>query len=154
MDRIASFEHEHPDLSERLAEFGVLPMFGFPTQSRYLYTRRPTTGRPWPPALAIQRDLRMAVSEFAPGNEIVLDKLIYRSVGVIDIHPSRGQLSYYNDPFGEVRTVGLCERCKNVQEQPGSACGNCGASGESDFRHVQLSKPAGFRALMDPRRTL
>jgi hypothetical protein len=89
----------------------------------------------------------MAVSEFAPGNEIVLDKLVYRSIGVIDIYPSRGQLDYYRDPFGEVRVVGLCERCKNVQENPGVACGNCGAAGEDEFRHVELSKPAGFRAL-------
>jgi superfamily II DNA/RNA helicase len=146
VDRISGHEHEHPDLSERLAEFGVLPMFGFPTQSRYLFTRRPTSGRPWPPTSVVQRDLRMAVSEFAPGNEIVLDKLVYRSIGLIDIYPSRGQLDYYRDPFGEVRVVGLCERCKNVQEQPGVACGNCGASGEDEFRHVELSKPAGFRA--------
>jgi Lhr-like helicase len=145
VDRIAAHDHEHPDLSERLAEFGVLPMFGFPTQSRYLFAHRPTTARPWPPASAVQRDLRMAVSEFAPGNEIVVDKLVYRSIGVIDIYPSRGQLDYYRDPFGDIRVVGLCERCKNVQEQPAQACNNCGADGD-DFRHVQLSKPAGFRA--------
>jgi len=138
-------EHEHPDLSERLAEFGVLPMFGFPTQSRYLFARRPVNARPWPPQSAVQRDLRMAVSEFAPGNEIVIDKMVYRSIGLIDIYPSRGQLDYYRDPFGEIRVVGLCERCKNVQEDPGEACDNCGAAGD-DFRHVQLCKPAGFRA--------
>jgi Lhr-like helicase len=145
VDRIAAHDHEHPDLSERLAEFGVLPMFGFPTQSRYLFAHRPATARPWPPTNAVQRDLRMAVSEFAPGNEIVVDKLVYRSIGLIDIYPSRGQLDYYRDPFGDVRVVGLCERCKNVQERPAQACSNCGAGGD-DFRHVQLSKPAGFRA--------
>ncbi len=145
VDRIAAFEHEQPELSERLAEFGVLPMFGFPTQSRYLYTKRPTGPRPWPPPSAVQRDLRMAVSEFAPGNEIVLDKLVYRSIGVIDVRPSRGNVDYFHDPFGEVRPVGLCERCKNVQEEPGSVCNNCGAT-DSDFRQVDLAKPAGFRA--------
>ena len=145
IDGFAAHEHEHPDLSERLAEFGVLPMFGFPTQSRYLFAQRPTHARPWPPASAVQRDLRMAVSEFAPGNEIVVDKLVYRSIGLIDIYPSRGQLDYYRDPFGQIRIVGLCERCKNVQEQPAQACNNCGGAGD-DFRHVELSKPAGFRA--------
>ncbi len=145
VDRIAALDREHPDLSERLAEFGVLPMFGFPTQSRYLFARRPMNARPWPPESAVQRDLRMAVSEFAPGNEIVVDKIVYRSIGLIDIYPSRGQLDYYRDPFGQIRVVGLCERCKNVQEQPAGACNNCGAEGD-DFRHVQLSKPAGFRA--------
>ena len=146
VSRIAALEHEHPDLSERLAEFGILPMFGFPTQSRYLFTQRPAGARPWPPPTAVQRDLRMAVSEFAPGNEIVLDKLVYRSIGLIDCYPSRGQVDSFRDPFGEPRIVGLCERCKNVEDHPGTACSNCGAHDEAEFRHVQLAKPAGFRA--------
>jgi hypothetical protein len=33
-----------PDLSEALAQAGLLPMFGFPTQVRVLYTEAP---RPW-----------------------------------------------------------------------------------------------------------
>ena len=36
------------DLSQHLAEQGVLPRFGFPTRVRTLYTRKPD-GRDWPP---------------------------------------------------------------------------------------------------------
>ena len=35
-------------LSERLANAGVLPMFGFPTRVRYLYHKRPAVGGHWP----------------------------------------------------------------------------------------------------------
>ena len=36
-------------LSERLANAGILPMFGFPTRTRYLFHDRPTRAYPWPP---------------------------------------------------------------------------------------------------------
>ena len=74
-----------------------------------------------------------------------LDKLVYRSIGVVDCYPSRGQVDFFRDPFGEMRVVGLCERCKNVEDHPGTACSNCGANDGSEFRYVQLAKPAGFR---------
>lgn len=43
IDRIAHDEQRYPHayLSERLAYAGLLPMFGFPTQVRLLYQRRP-----------------------------------------------------------------------------------------------------------------
>src|SRR5207237_9732517 len=82
ISEIAALKNEQADLSQRLAERGLLPMFGFPTQSRYLFTQRPQSSDPWPPIGAIDRDLRIAISEFAPGNEVVIDKFVYRSVGV------------------------------------------------------------------------
>ncbi|MHC5720980.1 MAG: hypothetical protein ACYTX0_55405, partial [Nostoc sp.] len=36
-------------LSERLANAGLLPMFGFPTRVRSLYTRFPARANQWPP---------------------------------------------------------------------------------------------------------
>src|SRR5207249_2368393 len=91
----------YPDLSQRLAERGLLPMFGFPTQVRHLYTRLPRSSQPWPPEGAIDRDLRMAVSEFAPGNEIVLDKFVYRSIGAVGFRPTAaGPPDVLPDPLG------------------------------------------------------
>ena len=52
---VADLRDEHPDLSQRLAERGLLPLYGFPTQVRHLYTERPDAvtalaarGRPRP----------------------------------------------------------------------------------------------------------
>ena len=49
-------------LSERLANAGVLPMFGFPTRVRYLYHNRPAQGGRWPPEEVVDRPLDIAIS--------------------------------------------------------------------------------------------
>lgn len=145
IDDIATLENEHPDLSQRLAEHGLLPMFGFPTQARYLFTRYPRASQPWPPAGAIDRDLRIAVSEFAPGNEIVVDKFVYRSVGLVGFVPRPNQRPRpQHDPLGRTMRVGLCDTCKNIDETPAERCGTCGE--ELAYREIDLAFPAGFRA--------
>ncbi len=142
---IAAMKNEQPDLSQRLAERGLLPMFGFPTQSRYLFTQRPKSSDPWPPVGAIDRDLRIAISEFAPGNEVVIDKFVYRSVGVVGFQPMGArQPKGLVEPLGRMMRVGLCDVCKNIDEKPGSNCGTCGEI--TGYREVDLAFPIGFRA--------
>jgi hypothetical protein len=141
---VALLQDEHPDLSQRLAEHGLLPMFGFPTQVRHLYTRLPRRSRPWPPRGAIDRDLRIAISEFAPGNEIVHEKVVYRAVGLAGFRLA-GTRVVPEPPLGPVMTVGLCEVCKGIDPHPTSVvCSNCGA-GPGNYEHHQLSRPSGFR---------
>jgi hypothetical protein len=68
-------------LAHTLAEAGLLPMYGMPTRVRNLYYgHRPSEegGREW---LAIDRDLDVAVHEFAPGSTLVKDKQLHRCVG-------------------------------------------------------------------------
>jgi Lhr-like helicase len=143
--RIAALRNEQPDLSQRLAERGLLPMFGFPTQARYLFTEQPKSSDPWPPVGAIDRDLRIAISEFAPGNEVVIDKFVYRSVGVVGFQPmGTRRPKGLEEPLGRTMRVGLCDVCKNIDEQPRSECGTCGEA--NDYREVDLSFPVGFRS--------
>jgi len=142
---LAALRNEQPDLSQRLAERGLLPMFGFPTQSRYLFTEQPKTSDPWPPVGAIDRDLRIAISEFAPGNEVVIDKFVYRSVGVVGFQPlGTRRPKGLEEPLGRTMRVGLCDVCKNIDEKPQEQCGTCGEA--SDYREVDLAFPIGFRA--------
>jgi Lhr-like helicase len=142
---IAALRNEQPDLSQRLAERGLLPMFGFPTQSRYLFTEQPKASDPWPPVGAIDRDLRIAISEFAPGNEVVIDKFVYRSVGVVGFQPQGTRRPKgLEEPLGRTMRVGLCDVCKNIDEKPRDQCGTCGEA--SDYREVDLAFPLGFRA--------
>jgi MrfA Zn-binding domain len=141
----AALPNDQPDLSQRLAERGLLPMFGFPTQARHLYTQLPRSSDPWPPVGAIDRDLRIAISEFAPGNEIVLDKFVYRSVGVVGFQPMGTRFPKgLEQPLGRTMPVGLCDVCKNIDETPGEACGTCGDA--SGYREVELAFPTGFRS--------
>ncbi|MCR5187433.1 MAG: DEAD/DEAH box helicase [Treponema sp.] len=65
-------------LSERLANAGLLPMFGFPTQVRNLYLDLYNTDK------TVDRPLDLSLSTFAPGCEVVKDKMIYKSVGFYD----------------------------------------------------------------------
>ena len=142
---IAALNNEQPDLSQRLAERGLLPMFGFPTQSRYLFTQRPRSSDPWPPVGAIDRDLRIAISEFAPGNEVVIDKFVYRSVGVVGFQPMGTRTPKgLEEPLGRTMRVGLCDVCKNIDEKPQPQCQTCGAI--DGYREVDLVFPIGFRA--------
>jgi len=76
------------DLSEMLAEAGVLPMFGFPTRSRYLFHEPPgSTPYPWPPRGVVDRELSIAASQFAPGSEVVKDKALLTSAGIAAWRP-------------------------------------------------------------------
>jgi hypothetical protein len=59
-------------------------MFGFPTRVRYLFHQIPgmhTTG--WPPERGvIDREMDIAISQFAPEGQSVKDDKIYTSIGV------------------------------------------------------------------------
>jgi len=136
-------------LSERLANAGVLPMFGFPTRTRYLFHERPTRSYPWPPDDVVDRELDIAISQFAPGAETVKDGLIHTSVGVVDYRPQGNRLVEASNPLGPPIAVGVCSACQAVdgtQPPPGS-CPVCGATPQQDpgYRVTNLAQPAGFR---------
>jgi hypothetical protein len=66
-------------LSERLANAGLLPMFGFPTRQRFLFHEAP---RALPAEGAVDRDLDIAISQFAPGSETVKDGVVHPPLGL------------------------------------------------------------------------
>ncbi|HUB33404.1 MAG TPA: DEAD/DEAH box helicase [Bryobacteraceae bacterium] len=133
------------NLSERLAEAGLLPMFGFPTRVRMLYHERPRFSD-WPPERGVvDRELDIAISQFAPGAETVKDGLIHTSIGVVDYVPGGGRIDEVPLPLGAARPIGLCRACRAVDDRlvPGAACPVCGAV-DPDFKVIQLSQPLGF----------
>lgn len=136
-------------LSERLANAGVLPMFGFPTRVRYLFHEQPRRAYPWPPEGVIDRDLDIAISQFAPGAETVKDGLIHTAVGVVDYRPQGNRVVEAPNPLGPPVQVGLCAACQAVDgsQQPSASCPVCGATANQSpgYRLVNLSEPAGFR---------
>ena len=135
----------HQALSERLAAFGVLPMFGLPTKTRYLFHRRPSK---WPPEFGrIDRDLEIAISQFAPGAQTVKDDELHTAVGVVDFRPNAGEVVMYPDPLGQFDSVGICRQCQALVEAPvrTGGCPYCTAApGADGYRVVDLSEPPGF----------
>ncbi|MCA1567586.1 MAG: hypothetical protein LC803_18445 [Acidobacteria bacterium] len=105
-------------LSERLANAGLLPMFGFPTRVRLLFTHWPNVGNPWPPSKGtVDRDLDIAISQFAPGSETVKDKAVYTACGVVDLVPAGSGITsragFIPDlSAGNSAPIGICDNCQ------------------------------------------
>jgi len=141
----------HEDLSQRLAEAGVLPMFGFPSQTRYLYVDRPKQSYPWPPSGVIDRDLSMAVSSFAPLSEIVKDGKVYPVIGVAAFRPTKPVRSEA-DPLGPERQVAICRSCaylnESVDNTKGDETESCPQCSQPPgvYQWLPLREPLGFRA--------
>ena len=146
-------------LSELLASQGILPMFGFPTNTRLMFTRVPSRGFPWPPEHGtIDRQLEVAISQFAPGSETVKDKLVHKSVGVVELVPAGESVlarSGFRPPLEEKNgKLGLCSSCvavipKNEPSGPLPAgdeqiVEECEVCGEPTLRLVDAREPAGF----------
>lgn len=157
IDRIvADPRYTQPHLSERLASAGILPMFGFPTRVRNLYldslswlTRSGTQPD------KVDRDLELAISSFAPGADVVKDKLVHTSVGVLDLQPgTRGaQIGPgLHPPLADLNTLllGLCGRCQAVHHpmpepaSPGQQDATCPTCGEPAVRVLDAREPRHF----------
>ena len=96
--RVAQLEEERT--IDILAENGILPKYGFPTDLVDLYLPE-IHGSTRNPRISLSRGLRQAISEYAPGAEVVADKKLWRSDG---IRIPRGQ-----NPV--VRLYGKCHEC-------------------------------------------
>jgi DEAD/DEAH box helicase domain-containing protein len=138
-------EFVEPNLAHRLAEAGVLPMFGMPTRVRNLYYAPP---RPGADSFAsIDRDLDLAVAEFCPGAERTKDKRTYRPNGLIGaIQPSGFHSWSSGDPVPYRKWQLRCPVCNHLdelQERPDDdTCPGCN-SGRLLLQEVVV--PAAFR---------
>ncbi|MHC5722695.1 MAG: DEAD/DEAH box helicase, partial [Nostoc sp.] len=106
-------------LSERLANAGLLPMFGFPTRVRSLYTRFPARANQWPPTEGVvDRNLDIALSQFAPCSQTVKDKAVHTACGVVELYPQGKNIE--SKPglvpalTEENKSLGLCGNCQAV----------------------------------------
>ncbi len=135
----------HEDLGQRLAEHGVMPMFGFPTRERKLHT---SSGWRRDAREPLSRDMDIAISEFAPGSELVKDKAQHVVVGLVD-YDSRGNT--VPNPEGPLARAAMCSSCAAAHlDSFGDSCSVCGASGD-DFRAMDVAQPLGFRTSYWPR---
>jgi Distinct helicase family with a unique C-terminal domain including a metal-binding cysteine cluster len=126
-------------LSERLANAGQLPMFGFPTKTRFLYERKPDK---LPPENGIDRNQDIALSEFAPGSEVVKDKKVLLSVGLVHYKP-KGHSVEEVDGRGVIENgISRCLQCGTVFMglRSDDTCSICGAIPQK----LNACSPLGF----------
>ncbi len=148
-------------LSERLANAGLLPMFGFPTRVRLLYTQ-------WDADRGtVDRDLDIALSQFAPGSQIVKDKALHTAVGVVELRlgprgPLTGPGLFPPLPSANDHPLGICTECQAVVPVPPLSapprggqvpelvrCGVCQAP-EPSVRVLDTREPMGFFTNLQP----
>lgn len=137
------------ELSERLANAGVLPMFGFPTTVRSLYWRAPRSLSDDGDAQVTDRPLDMAVSSFAPGADVLKDKETHLCTGFA-AWEFRGPKPQPVDPLGDALVVRRCPSCGAVEPVEGDdegACSLCAAPTTA----FKLFQPLGFRTDFSPR---
>lgn len=160
------------DVSEKLAEGGILPMFGMPTTIKTLYhgikERYRSTGRQLD-LLTIDRPQSMAIYEFAPGAQKTKDKAIHQVIGftsnIMKRNSRQGELvrnveEKNNSPFLMNRWFVRCKTCgffetysnetKVLQEQQNgfATCPNtdCNEPNPLKFQApVMLKSPRAYR---------
>ena len=105
-------------LANTLADAGALPMYGMPTTVRSLHISLPSKiadGRR--EAKTLDRSIDQAITEYAPGSELVWDKRLLTPVGLT------GPLGYDNKgggwksntgPIGETTWQVFCKECRNL----------------------------------------
>jgi Lhr-like helicase len=152
----ARYSHEY--LSERLANAAKLPMFGFPTRVRNLYLDIFKTR--WQDLPSIDRDLDIAITQFAPDAQIVKDKQVHVALGVIGLAPGAQQNVHVREgfvpPFDQPnpRLIGLCENCGALETRTtGSDCKyeRCCVCGQETLRVMDAREPQGFFTDHEPR---
>ncbi len=105
-----------------LGSRNVLPKYGFPTDVVELKTNH-LSSIPEASKVQLERDLRMAISEFAPGSEVIAAKRIWRSQGVRLMPNKEWEEIYY----------AVCKDCKRfhwgyAETAIPPTCRSCGRS--------------------------
>ena len=136
-----------------LAERGFLPGHGFPTHVVQFLTdpRRVNNedsasggenrfrGR----GVGPQRQLDLAIRDYAPGSEVVLDGLVHRSAGVT-LNWKRPASEAGVNEIQALLTEWTCRACGAADVVRTHAPESCPACGGADVRRTRYLRPAGF----------
>jgi DEAD/DEAH box helicase domain-containing protein len=128
MIAISNKEHISNLLADRLAEDGVLPLFGMPSRVRDLihfpfYKSKINS---------ISRDLELSITEFAPGSEKTKDKAIHKCVGISGDWVKSFKGGHYSKGNGldSVFNTYFCSNCRHFEiitnAIENTDCPNCG----------------------------
>ncbi|WP_298207539.1 DEAD/DEAH box helicase [Ferrimicrobium sp.] len=138
----------HRDLSQQLAERGLLPLYGMPTRQRYLYLSKPKDLGDVD-NVTIDRDVEIAISEFAPGGSIIRDGRRHIPIGVVEYEVGGGgHPQPVSDPLGDRSWLGTCLACWYTtlsSSGDGTTCPECGDN--SHYVVTEMAEPLGYRTI-------
>ncbi|NBT47077.1 MAG: DEAD/DEAH box helicase [Actinobacteria bacterium] len=150
-------------VAHALSEGGVLPLLGMPSRVREMFHGpvrkwRDDDGQ-WHYELpSIERELELAVSDFAPKSQRTKDKRIHESFGIcppLSLVPMRGgdkiAPAAQNQYHTEVLWMARCNQCRychsygaDQPENPDQECPRCHADQAQGFQVLRLIVPAAF----------
>lgn len=90
-------------LHDELVKAAILPIYGFPIDVVRLLTGESNEFKSSQGKHRLERDRRLALGEYAPGQEIVVDNRVFASVGIL--RPQELEQKYY----------WVCKQCNNFQ---------------------------------------
>jgi ATP-dependent helicase YprA (DUF1998 family) len=90
-------------LHDAFVQASILPIYGFPIDVVRLLTEESSEFKSHQDKHRLERDRRMALGEYAPGQKIVVDDRVYASVGVVG--PQKLETKYY----------WVCKSCNHFQ---------------------------------------
>lgn len=132
------------ELSQLLAFAGILPMFGFASRVRSLFSKTPGTTRgSFGDAIVADRSIELAIQNYAPGAEVVKDGEIHLCSGFAFYQPSRGRMRAV-EPLAKPPTlITTCPECGTTQLNlnEGLECRVCGTLTKT----FKMYEPLGFR---------
>ena len=148
---------EDAELMDFLFDNGLLPSYAFPTDlTSFLIERLTLVQGSQQRKMEIverpQQGIQKALSEYAPGRLIVINKETYRSGGVVaNVLPTTHDRAA--PLFGDTQTLIHCDNCSYVRDigetaEAGSACPICGVELQTNRMIVpQVFTPEDGRAL-------
>ncbi len=161
--RTEAGQSDQGGLASFLAEQGLLPMYGMPTRVRDLYVGVEPNELGEPDWDTIDREMDLAIYEFAPGGSLIRDKRKHTSIGFtpklgriqIDTQNRARVLSGRGAPWWEDTTyIGICSNCGATNTSPtrifeAKSCGDCKKTiPPLDFELYHI--PAAFRTSFEP----
>ena len=137
-------EKRQKTMLDALYEEGIIPTYSFPKDVVSTYIEDPKGTIVYRP----ERGLNVAISEYAPGRTIVVDKQTYQ-IGGIYVHSEKGNLfkpaeSYFKDSNfrKELKRCTKCEWFGFTSDMVGDSCPFCASSDIEDM--LPMLRPWGF----------
>jgi DEAD/DEAH box helicase domain-containing protein len=137
------------ELSELLATAGILPMFGFPTRVRSLFSPN-SKGRNKADSYVISdRPLDHAVWSFSPGAELPKDKQLHTACGFASMKDGFKGVYREDEPLGRPLIYSKCTDadCASIFSGEHEVCSVC----EQPSLEFKLFQPNGFVTTLNPK---
>lgn len=144
-------------LAEAFAELGMFPMYGMPTRTRQLATRPIKDQEGEIEFASMDRDLDVAIQEFAPGKYLIQDKRRYFTAGFsgpLSAKPGKStEFQSWTPDLGELRALVKCRVCEawGSSSEEETDCPGCGTPLAEAERH-KCFVPRGFITSLVPKR--